>query len=381
MKRFFLCLMFLAPGFATRADAHALSLAQADANFATNGTFAVKLDFDVVAFVAGVEPSNLRDSQVQTLATEPPAQFQAALTNAGARLQKEFRVLAQDGAENFATKIELPSEAELMKAIRDSLAQNAQPSNFIGVLHGQLPASAKEVRLQFPEVLGAVAAKMSAPGKESFDALHLPGEIGPPYEIGEIRSATPKPPMTRRQVLSRYLALGFTHILPKGTDHILFVLGLFLLSTRFKPLLWQVTAFTLAHSITLGLAMYGFVRLSPKIVEPCIALSISFVALENVFTTKLHAWRPAVVFCFGLVHGLGFASVLLELGLPRHEFGAALVAFNVGVEGGQLAVISLATLVVGWFFRKPWYRAFITIPASVIIAIVGLIWAYQRIFG
>lgn len=384
MKSFFRFAIFyflLATGFAVRVQAHAMSLAQANADFETNGEFIVKLDFDVVAFMAGTEPSGLRDSQVQSLINEPPAQFKATLARVREELKKEFKVLAQDGTEIAAEKIELPTDAEVMRAIRDSIANNAQPSNFIGELRGEIPSTAKEVRLLFPAVMGAVAVKMNAPGKASFDALHLPGEIGPPYEIAEIHAATATPPMTRRQVLLRYLILGITHIVPKGTDHILFVLGLFLLSTRFKPLLWQVTAFTIAHSITLGLAMYGFFTLSSKIVEPAIALSISFVAIENVFSNKLHAWRPLVVFGFGLIHGLGFASVLLELGLPRHEFGAALVAFNVGVECGQLSVIAAAMLVLFWFFKKPWYRALVTIPASCIIAVIGLMWAYQRIFG
>jgi len=367
--------------FSARCGAHALSLAQADAQFGSNGEFAVSIDFDVVAFMAGVEPSALRESQVQALSVEPSERFEATIAAVRERLQKEFKVLTQDGTEIPADRIELPPGDVLKRAILDSVTQRAQPSNFVGELRGGLPSSAKEVRLQFPAVMGAVAVKMNMPGREAFAALQLPGEIGPPYEVGEIRQAVPTPPMSRGQVLSRYLVLGFTHILPKGTDHILFVLGLFLLSTHFKPLLWQVTAFTIAHSITLGLAMYGVFSLPSKIVEPAIALSISFVAIENVFSSKLHAWRPAVVFFFGLIHGLGFASVLLELGLPRHQFGEALVAFNLGVECGQLTVIGAAALAAGWFFRKSWYRACVTIPASTIIAVIGLMWAYQRIFG
>jgi hypothetical protein len=367
-------LLVIASGF--DAHAHALSLAQADAQFGSNGEFRVKIDFDVVAFMAGVEPNGLRDSQVQMLAAEPSEQFRAMLAAVSDRLQKDFKVFTQDGSEIPAEKIELPSESAVMKAIRDSITTRSQPSNFIGELSGELPPSAKEVRLQFPAVMGAVATKINAAGMQPFDALQLPGEIGPPYELGELTR-----PLTRRQVFRGYLVLGFTHIIPEGTDHILFVLGLFLLSTRFKPLLFQVTAFTIAHSITLGLALYGVFTLPSKIVEPLIALSISFVAIENVFSSRLHAWRPLVVFGFGLIHGLGFASALLERGnLPRQEFLTALLSFNVGVECGQLTVIATAAMLLFWFFKKPWYRAFVTIPVSCIIAVVGLMWAYQRIF-
>jgi len=189
-------------------------------------------------------------------------------------------------------------------------------------------------------------------------------------------------PMTRAQVVKTYLKLGYTHILPKGTDHILFVLGILLLSTRWRPILAQVTAFTVAHTITLGLTIYGVVSLSPRIVEPLIALSIVYVAVENVVTPELRPWRVALVFGFGLLHGMGFAGVLSQLGLPRREFLTGLLCFNAGVELGQLSVILAAFLVLGLPFRKkPWYRRRVVIPGSIAIAAVGLFWFVQRIVG
>lgn len=186
-------------------------------------------------------------------------------------------------------------------------------------------------------------------------------------------------PPTRGAVARQYLGLGYTHILPKGTDHILFVLGIFLLSRRLKPILLQVTSFTVAHTITLALTIYGIVSLRPAIVEPLIALSIVYVAVENVFTSELSPWRVALVFGFGLVHGMGFAGVLSELGLPRSEFLTALLSFNVGVELGQLTVILAAFLLVGLPFRdKPWYRRRVVVPLSIAIGAVGLYWAVQR---
>ena len=178
-----------------------------------------------------------------------------------------------------------------------------------------------------------------------------------------------------------YLSLGFEHILPKGLDHILFVLGLYLLSARLAPLLWQVTAFTVAHTLTLALSMYGVVSLPPTVVEPLIAVSIAYVAVENMLMSELKPWRALVVFGFGLLHGLGFAGVLRDLGLPAGRFVTALVTFNLGVELGQLAVIGLAFLAVGWFHRRTWYRDRIVIPASAIIAAVGGYWAVARLLG
>jgi hypothetical protein len=184
---------------------------------------------------------------------------------------------------------------------------------------------------------------------------------------------------TTWQVFAQYLGLGYTHILPKGMDHILFVLGLFLVSVRLRPILVQVTAFTLAHSLTLGLAMYGVVALPTRIVEPLIALSIAYVAVENLATRELTPSRLALVFMFGLLHGLGFAGVLRDLGLPRGEFLTGLLAFNLGVEGGQLTVIGGALAAVVWFRHRPAYRQWIVVPASLAIAAIGLYWTVVRV--
>ena len=174
--------------------------------------------------------------------------------------------------------------------------------------------------------------------------------------------------------------LGFTHILPKGIDHVLFVLGIFLLSRRVRLILLQVSAFTLAHSITLALSMYGLVTLPASVVEPAIALSIAYIALENVFTAELRPRRYALVFAFGLLHGLGFAGALTEVGLPRAEFLTALIGFNAGVELGQLTVVAGAFFSVGyWFSDRIWYRQRVALPASACMALLGIYWTFERL--
>jgi hydrogenase/urease accessory protein HupE len=201
------------------------------------------------------------------------------------------------------------------------------------------------------------------------------GQSSTPFAL-----ASPPPPPGRWVTVWRYLTLGFTHILPNGLDHMLFVLGIFLLSGRARSVLWQVSAFTVAHSITLGLSMYGVVTVSPRVVEPLIAVSIAYVAIENIFLSELKAWRVALVFAFGLLHGLGFAGALKDLGLPRSEFVTALVTFNVGVEAGQLAVIGAAFLIVGWHCAsRAWYRSRIVVPASALIACTALYWTIVRL--
>ena len=136
-------------------------------------------------------------------------------------------------------------------------------------------------------------------------------------------------------VILFYLKLGINHIIPEGTDHILFVVGLCLLSTRIKTILWQATAFTVAHSITLALSMKSIIMAPGAVVEPIIALSILFVAVENILLDELKPWRVLVVFLFGLIHGMGFASALNEIGLPRNKFFTSILSFNAGVEIGQ----------------------------------------------
>ncbi len=176
-----------------------------------------------------------------------------------------------------------------------------------------------------------------------------------------------------------YIGVGFDHIVPKGLDHILFVLGLFFLSLHLRPLLWQVTAFTLAHTVTLALGALDIVRISPDIVEPLIAASIVYVAVENLIVRRLHPWRPAIVFGFGLLHGLGFASVLQDFGLGSSHFIPKLIGFNVGVELGQLAVIATAFLVLAIAFGNHyWWHRRIAAPVSVAIALVAAFWVLER---
>jgi hypothetical protein len=214
---------------------------------------------------------------------------------------------------------------------------------------------------------------------DSLEALYEAAKRPAPG-AGQAAPSAGKEGQAEESVVGRFLKLGFTHILPEGLDHILFVLGLFFFSTFFRPLLLQVTAFTIAHSITLGLSLLGIFSLPSRLVEPLIALSIAVVALENIFFRKMRPSRFLIVFGFGLVHGLGFAGVLKGLGLPENQFLKVLVSFNLGVEGGQLAVIGMAAILTGWMWKKPWYHRRVAVPVSALIAAIGLFWFVQRIF-
>ncbi|MEO8075117.1 MAG: HupE/UreJ family protein [Acidobacteriota bacterium] len=243
-------------------------------------------------------------------------------------------------------------------------------------LTGQLPARASTFTWSYGLTYSAYALSVAHDAGSTTEWLEG-GNASRPFALDQVL----RPP-SRRQIAGRYFVLGFTHIIPKGLDHILFVLGIFLLSRRLRPVLWQVSAFTIAHSLTLGLTIYGVLSVAPAVVEPLIALSIAYVAIENLVTSELKPWRVGLVFAFGLLHGMGFAGVLRELGLPRSEFVTALLTFNAGVEAGQLAVIGAATLAVAhWYSGREWYRRRIVLPGSAFIAATGIYWTVERLMA
>ena len=164
---------------------------------------------------------------------------------------------------------------------------------------------------------------------------------------------------------------GILHIIPYGFDHILFVLGLFFFSYKLKPLLIQVTTFTIAHSITLILGGLGYVTISPIIVEAIIAASIIWIGVENLFRKSMNISRIGVIFCFGLLHGLGFASMFKLIGLEGTDYFLNLFSFNVGIEIGQIITLAPLIILIPLFNRLSWYRILIAIPASIIIALFG----------
>ena len=208
-----------------------------------------------------------------------------------------------------------------------------------------------------------------------------------PISFGEKAASTEGQTLSIKAVLAvqalapgvEWIALGFQHIIPRGLDHIVFVLGLFFLSIGLRQLILQVSCFTLAHSLTLGLATFGIVSVPASIVEPLIAASIVCIALDNLHSEKIARWRLVMVTLFGLLHGLGFASVLSDLDLPPQDFLSSLLLFNLGVEIGQLTVLAIAFLAVGWMQRWAQYAKRVARPAAITIAGIGAYWFIKRV--
>jgi hypothetical protein len=319
-------------------------------------------------FAGGVVPANLTPEQRDARLAQLTGVFADRI------------VLFVDAHEVRATTVEYrepgAGSGEPGTGSREPGSGSREPENALASFHltGSMPRDATRLRWLY----GLVGDKYPLEIKKPDGTSTIEWIDGTNWsDVIDLSRAFTRP--TRVEIIRQYLWLGYTHILPKGVDHILFVLGLFLLSARLKPLLLQVTAFTVAHSITLGLSMYGIVSLPSRVVEPLIALSIAYVAIENLVTRELKPWRIALVFMFGLLHGLGFAGVLRELGLPRDEFLTALLTFNLGVEGGQLTVIAGAMLLTTPFMKKGWYRQRVVIPASMLIAAVGVYWFVIRL--
>ena len=177
-----------------------------------------------------------------------------------------------------------------------------------------------------------------------------------------------------------YFKLGFTHIIPQGLDHVLFITGICLINTKLKSIIYQATAFTVAHTIALALSMKNIIVAPGAIVEPVIALTIVFIAVENLLLSELKPWRILLVFLFGLIHGLGFASALNETGLPPGKFFTSIFLFNAGIEVCQLLIIALLFgLIIFPFKNKSWYHKAIVYPISIAIALIGSFWAIERL--
>jgi hypothetical protein len=370
-----LCLAMAAAMAGLVADpvtAHELRPAIVTAEIAPSGEIEIRAALNLEAQIAeiGFEHTDTAQSDKSSiydrLRAATPKALRAAFEPMAADLV-EGLALAFDGAKVELTlrRVEVPAAGDLSIARVSTL-----------VLAATAPAGAAAMTWTADTDFGTnvIRAIRAGDAKPFFSAYLRGGETSASIPLqGAIEQNT-------WSSLANYIAIGFEHIVPKGLDHILFVVGLFLLSPRLRALSWQVTGFTLAHSVTLALGIYGVVSVPPAIVEPLIAASIIFVAVENLFTDRLHRWRPVAVFGFGLLHGLGFAGVLSDVGLPRDQFVTGLIGFNVGVELGQLAVIAACFLGVGlWFRHRHWYRRAVAMPASLAVAVVAAYWFVERV--
>lgn len=344
-----------------------------------SGEFRIELRASIEALLSGIN-GQYRDT------TEAPT---SALYDELRRLPPEQ--LGQRFAEfeaSFLQSVKLSTEQKTLKLGIDQVKIPAVgypkvPRISVIEITGGISPSATELVWYYPLKFGDHATRVrqvdEAQQKWHWSDWQWIREDRPtePYSLTEV--------FTHKPWYSKgfgYGEAGFLHIVPRGMDHILFILGLFLFRNRFKPLLWQATMFTLAHSLTLSFAMLGWIELPARVVEPLIALSIAYVGLENLWHHKLRVSRLALVFGFGLLHGLGFASVLNEFHLEPGDFALALISFNVGVEFGQISLLLLAWLAVWpWYKNSEIFKRYFQWPGSALIGLLGLIWTVQRLMA
>lgn len=371
-KWYWLIALVLALLASSYASAHRLRPAVVTAEFSGAGALRLTVRANFEQLIAGIS------AQHQDTADAPQAKRYDQLRALSAkRFEQQLRAFVPIYLQRL--NVHFDGTATTLDLVDFTVPQDIEPSRARVseiVLNAAMPTHAKVFTWQYPAELGSSVLRIAALGQPPSRAQWLKGgALSEAYSVTErlrARSTT--------EVAQDYVWLGFTHILPYGIDHVLFVIGIFLLAVALRPLFWQVTAFTVAHSITLSLAVFGVVELPETIVEPLIALSIAYVGIENVLTRQLKPWRVLLVFTFGLLHGMGFAGVLTELRLPPGEAITAIIAFNVGVELGQLSVIGGALLLgVYWIRDKPWFRARVVIPTSLAISAIGLYWTVEGI--
>ncbi len=352
----------------TLASAHEVQPAVADIAI-SDGQVDVELDWVLEAPVAGLDLQGLADTNAAENAGDydrlralPAEEFEQIFREAWPGIATQFG-LSVDGNQLTLElgDVDIPT-VENLELPRDSSITLSAP----------LPDGDTGVVMNWPAAFGPLVIRQVGVEDGYSAFLTAGGE-------SETIPRTGGSDQTAWQAFVEYIGVGFDHIIPLGLDHILFVLGLFFLALRMGALLWQITAFTLAHTVTLALGALDIVRIPADIVEPLIAASIVYVGIENVLARGLTPWRPFVVFCFGLLHGLGFASVLSDFGLGASHFVPKLIGFNIGVEIGQLAVIAAAYLAFGALFgRAGWYFRRIAAPVSIGIAVIAFFWVLER---
>ncbi len=343
----------------------------------TQGHYRVELRASIEALLTGI------NAQYQDTTQAPTADEYDRLRELEApALAEEFGPFRQRMLDAIALNLDgQRSQPRISRVDIPEPGYTKVPRISLIVLEGEIAQGTQTLTWYYPAAFGDNAVRVRQVDEANEQWHWSPWQwirddsSSEPFSLTEVFS-----PPGIGDVVIEYGVAGFDHIIPKGLDHILFVLGLFLFSTHMRPLLWQITMFTIAHSITLAMAMNGLIDLPARVVEPLIALSIAYVGIENIWHRRLHKSRLVLVFAFGLLHGLGFASILAEFGMPDDAFFTALVSFNLGVEIGQLAVVALAFLAVGlWLGDKPYYRRLVTVPGSLLITLVGLYWTWERL--
>lgn len=372
MKLFFI-LLFLLTNF---AKADVVKPALVEVSIFKDKTIQVEIDLSLEAAMTGIgtQYKNTQDApnsdEYDVLrALEPEA------------LRQKFSHFEQDFMQSFALKVnQKPQPLMLSHVDIDIVGYKQRPRKSVLTYTGKLQAWPKTITWQYDQIYGDNALRWQVYQADEYNWSQW--QWLRDGEVSEIIDINHPEPLSKLERFSQFVGIGFDHVIPLGWDHILFIVGMALSSLLWRKLLVLVSLFTLAHTLTLGLAMYGVVEISPQIIEPLIAFSIAYVAIENLIIQQSMIRQSLVIFFFGLIHGLGFATMLKEFEMTQDSFLTTLIGFNVGVEIAQVAIV-LAVVAILLLMRKFAlnYRRLAIIPTSIIISIIGIWWGVERLIA
>ena len=347
-------------------------------NFFNDGSFEIRVEVDPRSFEDDPEAEGyLMKGLVDQLTDEENKELhQQANEYIDQRLDFVFNPVGEQKPDFIWSWRKLGDESDLIEIADEAV--------LVGSWKGRIPGEANAYQVRAHKLgPGKMGVPLNVVFLNSIEvaqaeryAVLFPGEDSFEFDVDELVGKADSSGWW--SIFLSEIKRGFLHVVPLGLDHILFVLGVFLMTREWKPLLLQISAFTVAHTITLWLASAGWVNLSPEIVEPIIAASIVAVALENIFHRKYTHWRLLIVFVFGLIHGLGFAGVMATKLDSTTALIVGLLGINIGVELGQLAVIAVALIATCWIAGKEKYRRWVVVPGSILIAIAGVWWVIER---
>lgn len=296
-------------------------------------------------------------------------------------LGAKFGEFEKEYLDSFELKINgQKQKINLVEKKIDIIGYKKRPRKTTLTYQGELDEWPKDISWQYGKIHGDSALRYQVFKKDEYSWSQWRWlRDGKPS--GRIEIEHPEPPGVTDRLIE-FALIGFDHVIPLGWDHILFIIGMALSSLLWRKLLILVSAFTLAHTLTLGLALYGVVEISAQIIEPLIAFSIAYVAIENLLTKQSMMRKTVVVFLFGLIHGLGFATMLQDFEMSADNLLVTLIGFNIGVELAQ-AVIVLGVVLLGVVMGRLGmdYKKIIVYPVSVMIGLIGIWWGIERLLG
>ena len=370
MKLFFILLILLT----NFAKADVVKPALVEVSIFEDKTIQVEIDLSLEAAMTGIgtQYKNTQDAPNS-------AEYDELRALEPEVLREKFSHFEKDFLQSFELRVNQKTQTLVLSHVDiDIVGYKKRPRKSVLTYTGKLQTWPKTITWQYDQVYGDNALRWQVYEKDQYNWSQWQWlRDGNMSDVIDINHPEPLSSFAR---FSQFVSIGFDHVIPLGWDHILFIVGMALSSLLWRKLLILVSLFTLAHTLTLGLAMYGVVEISPQIIEPLIAFSIAYVAIENLLTQQSMMRKSWVIFFFGLIHGLGFATMLKEFEMTQDSFLTTLIGFNVGVEIAQVAIV-LGVVAILLLMRKFKlnYKKLAIMPVSIVISIIGIWWGIERL--